>query len=268
MSELTLSAIYRYPIKSAGGQSLSVGKMDCFGLEDDRRWMLVDSEGLFVSQRTLPEMALLGVQSSKAGVELRFGGDVVELARPEQADAKSDSVRVTVWGDQLDAHLADDRINAWLSERLGQALRLVWCPPEARRRVDPNFARADELCAFVDGFPLLVVGQASLDALNARLPQAVPMNRFRPNLVIAGGEAHAEDRSQRLRIGNTELALVKPCSRCVIPSIDQATGKCDPHINRVLAAYRRRDGSIYFGMNALGASGAVFRVGDPVQFVG
>jgi len=133
--------------------------------------------------------------------------------------------------------------------------------------VDPGYAPPGQLVAFADGFPLLVVGQASLDLLNGRLEAPVPMDRFRPNLVIAGAAPHAEDDWRRLRIGTTEIELVKACSRCVIPSIDQSTGGRDSQINRVLADYRRCAGVIYFGMNALAPAGARFEVGDAVTVI-
>jgi len=121
--------------------------------------------------------------------------------------------------------------------------------------------------SFADGFPLLLITEAALSELNSRLPAPVPMDRFRPNLVVSGAPAHAEDGWRRLRIGSAEVELVKPCARCAVPSIDQRSGERDPHINRALAAYRRRDGQIFFGMNALAPAEAVFRIGDPVQLL-
>ena len=260
----SLSAIYRYPLKSARGHALQTAAMDRFGLAGDRRWMLVDDSGRFQSQRRLPALALLEADITADGLRLRFGERDIALPAP---DPRGPCVSVNIWKDTLVCPVAADAVNAWVSDRLGESLRLVHYPETARRGVNPDYAPAGELLAFTDGFPLLVISEASLASLNERLPAPAPMDRFRPNLVIRGVEPHAEDQWRRIRAGETEVRLVKPCSRCVIPSIDQRSAQRDPHINRALAKYRRRDGAIYFGMNALAPAGARFNVGDPVRIV-
>ena len=260
----SLSAIYRYPVKSARGHALHTAAMDRFGLAGDRRWMLVDESGRFQSQRRLPSLALLDAEITADGLRLRFGEGEIHLSTP---DPRGPRVLASVHKDTLMCPVAEDAVNAWLSEMLGEPLRLVHCPESARRGVDPDYATAGERLAFADGFPLLLISESSLAYLNERLPAPAPMDRFRPNLVIRDVEAHAEDQWRRIRVGQTPVRVVKPCSRCVIPSIDQQTAKRDPHINRALAKYRRRDGVIYFGMNALAPAGARFTVGDPVALV-
>lgn len=263
---MTLTEIYRYPIKSARGHSVDSVLVDRFGLSGDRRWMLIDGDGLFYSQRTAPLMALLDVAPLNNGLRLSYAGDSIELVTPERAH----EVEATVWGDKVPALCAEETVNRWLSERLGEDLRLVFCPESAERQVDDTYLPVtvrQQHVAFSDGFPLLIVSQASLDELNTRLPVPVPMDRFRPNLVIDGTEAHAEDQWRSLRIGTTMLELVKPCSRCAIPSINQQTAEKDSSINRVLASYRRRDGVIYFGMNAIVTAGDGFTVGDAVTLL-
>jgi uncharacterized protein YcbX len=262
MSALSLTQIYCYPVKSARGHGLPSAVMDRFGLIGDRRWMLVDAAGRFVSQRSLPALALLEVEPRESGLRLAMGGESIDVATPEP---RGERVIARVWEDTLVAPLADGATNAWLSHHFDQPLRLVHYPDDALRPVEPGYAPTTQLVSFADGYPLLIISQASLDALNERLPEAVPMDRFRPNLVIGGSGAHAEDDWQRLRIGSAEVTLVKPCSRCAIPGIDQQTAERDPHINRELAAYRRRGGVIYFGVNAIAAPGAAFSVGDPVE---
>ncbi|EAQ96497.1 MOSC domain-containing protein [Congregibacter litoralis] len=262
---MQLSGIYRYPVKSARGHEVNSATMDRFGLAGDRRWMLIDSAGQFYSQRRAPAMALLGVAPREHGLRLTFGEHCMDVDQP---DAQSPEVSATVWEHTLRARCAAAEVNAWLRERLGEDLRLVFCPENATRSVDAAYlpeSLEKQHVAFSDGFPLLIISQASLDALNARLPVPVPMDRFRPNLLIAGAVPHAEDQWKRLRIGATELAIVKPCSRCVIPSINQQTAEKDPLINRVLAEYRRRDGVIYFGMNAIATAGDRLTVGDSVS---
>ena len=141
----------------------------------------------------------------------------------------------------------------------------MYLPDNARRQVDTDYAPNGEITAFTDGFPLLVISQASLDELNSRLQSPVPMDRFRPNLVIDGATPHAEDDWRQLRVGETVLDLVKPCSRCAVPSVIQGSGERDAQINRTLAVYRRRNGKIYFGMNALAPSAGHFSVDDRVE---
>lgn len=261
MSELRLSAIYRYPLKSARGQSLTEATIDPFGLSGDRRWMLVDAQERFLSQRSTPVLALLEALPGQESLSLRFGEQALRVAAP---DASAPGLEVDIWNDRVGALLADPAANDWLTAQLGIDVRLVYFPDEGRRRVDPAFALAQERVAFSDGFPLLIISQASLNDLNTRLDTPVPMDRFRPNLVISGSEPFAEDSWKRLRIGETVIDLVKPCSRCAIPSIDQRNARRDPAINRVLADFRRRDGAIYFGMNALGEEGGRITVGDEV----
>lgn len=262
---MELSAIYRYPLKSAGGHGLSAASIDRFGLSGDRRWMLIDDDGQFYSQRCAPNMALLAVECVTDGLRLRYGEQSLDVLTPR---AEAVEVPATVWGHRMSVRCAESNVSLWLSERLGASLRLVFCPQDASRPVDPAFVPGggtEQHVGFADGFPLLIVSQASLDDLNSRLPLPVGMDRFRPNLVIQGTAAFAEDTWKSLRIGETTLAIVKPCSRCAIPGIDQQTAARDPAINRVLAAYRRREGVIYFGMNALVTAGSVFSVGDSVQ---
>ncbi len=264
MSSPSLSAIYRYPLKSARGHSLDSAETDRFGLRGDRRWMLVDSTGRFQSQRRLPAMARLEVEPLPSGLRLSWEGESIDV---EQPVAQGACVIATVWEDTVVAPVAAAEVNGWLSDRLGDALRLVYFPDTALRGVEPGYAPSSQLVAFSDGYPLLVVTEAALDELNSRMPSAVPMDRFRPNLVIRGADAHAEDDWRHIRIGDSDVHLVKPCSRCAIPSVDQQTGERDPDINRALASYRRRDGVIYFGMNAIAAAGSTFSVGDPVDIL-
>jgi uncharacterized protein YcbX len=176
-------------------------------------------------------------------------------------------MEVQVWQDRCRALLVDPAADAWLSEFLGRPVRLVWMPPETQRRVDPRYALSDDHTGFADGFPFLLISRASLDALNARLQTPVSMERFRPNLVVAGCPPHAEDQWQRLRIGDMEFRVAKPCSRCVIPTIDPDTGVRDPGAEplRTLSAYRRHQGKVYFGQNLLHCGSGVLAEGMAVE---
>ena len=261
-TRLSIQSLHYYPLKSARGIECDELRTDELGIAGDRRWLLVDPSGVFISQRSLAHMALLEAWPVEAGLRLCYRGEAFVVPVPTEP---AESLEVEVWGDKVPALLCDSAANEWLSRQLGAPLRLVYYPDTTRRRVDTAYASNNESVSFADGFPLLIIGQASLDDLNARLPNPVTMDRFRPNIVIEGSDPFAEDTWASLRIAGVELSLVKACSRCVIPSIVQATGERDPLINRVLAKYRRRDGKIYFGMNALVPPDAIFRVGDGVQ---
>lgn len=266
MQGLELSEINLYPVKSCGGYSVPRVTLDRFGPSGDRRWMIVDPQGQFLSQRDHPQMALVQARLDGANVlSLVHGEAQLQLAAPTASGARR---QVQVWGDEVSALDAGDTAASWLSDRLQRACRLVYMPAESRRLVDTAYAADGQTVGFADAFPLLLISRASLDELNRRLPSPVPMNRFRPNLVVSGARPFAEDSWRRLRIGGLELAVVKPCARCVIPSIDQATARRDPTINRVLADFRRIDRQIMFGQNLLYSSFGELAVGQPVELLG
>jgi uncharacterized protein YcbX len=171
---------------------------------------------------------------------------------------------VRVWADEVEAVDAGAAAARWFTALLGQTCRLVYLPDDGERTADAAYAPGGASVSFADGFPLLLLSSASLADLNARLPAPVPMNRFRPNLVVDGCAPFAEDHWRGLRIGAAAFTVAKPCARCVVPAIDQASGERDPHINRVLAGYRRFDGQILFGQNLLHSHPANIAVGDPV----
>lgn len=262
MADGQVSGLTIYPVKSCAGIDQSSLTLGAFGPEQDRRWMLVDGAGQFVTQRHLPAMALLQTQLIDDGVVLKMGEQSLSVPIPPVSASRC---TVTVWGDTLSALDAGDAVSDWLFEVLGLPCKLVYMPDDAQRRVEPLYARRGELVSFADGYPLLLISQASLDELNSRLDNPVPMNRFRPNLVVTGCKAHAEDNWQRIRVGSIEFDVAKPCARCAIPSIDQATASRDPQINRVLAGYRRREGQIYFGQNLLYAKPGRISLGEAVE---
>ena len=259
---MQLTELLIYPVKSCGGIALSQVSLDRFGPAGDRRWLVVDTAGRFITQRETAALALVRVARSVAGLCLTAGDSSLDVAEP---GAEASRLEVQVWQDRVPALDAGDRAARWLGRVLGRDCRLVYMPDNARRPVDPRYATAGETVSFADGFPLLLISQGSLDELNRRLDQPVPMNRFRPNLVVDGCEPFAEDRWERIRIGAVELRVVKPCARCVVPSIDQHSGRRDPQINRVLASFRRRDGNILFGQNLLYEAPGTLRRGDPVE---
>lgn len=264
MSPITLSEINLYPVKSFAGFSVDTVQLDRFGPAGDRRWMLVDESGVAITQRDQPRLALIQTELRADGLGLHFEGDQIELLTPS---VQAEKCQVNVWDDEVSAVDGGDDVAAWLTERLDLKCRLVYIPDDSSRQVDSNYARAGETVGFADAFPLLLISQASLDDLNQRMESPVPMNRFRPNLVVSGCEPFAEDGWKRIRIGEVEFDVAKPCDRCVIPSIDQATGEKDKNINRVLASFRRRDGKIYFGQNLLYRAAGILRLSSAIEVI-
>lgn len=227
--------------------------------------MIVDGNNQFLTQRQLPPICLIAVLVDAQGLSLSAPGqDGIDVEFPVRACRR----QVTVWRDQVIAQDCGDAAADWLTAYLGQACRLVFMPNNFQRGIDPEFparAAAAELVSFADGFPLLLTCEASLLALNKRLPQPIAMERFRPNVVIAGGHAFAEDDWKLLRIGNVEFSVVKPCARCAIPSIDPVTATRQPAVLKTLAAFRRRGNAVYFGQNLTHHHSGVIEVGDSVE---
>lgn len=264
MAELQLSEIWRYPVKSMRGARLDRIGVDAGGPSGDRRWMLVDTDGNFLTQRQLARMALIDVEITDRGLRLACQGQAVEVPTP---DPQAPLHPVRVWSDNCLAQFAGQPVGDWLSELLGQACRLAWLPPTQQRPVTPDYARPGDQVAFSDGFPFLLISQASLDDLNARLDRPVPMYRFRPNLVIEGCEPFAEDGWKRIRVGEIEFRVAKPCSRCIIPTIDPQTAERSAEPLRTLSGYRRRENKVYFGQNLLHDGPGQLAEGMPVEIL-
>ncbi len=265
---LSLSEIRRYPIKSCAGESLISSVVGPRGLLNDRSWMVVDDSGQFVTARADPKLLTLAVNLSSSGVEVTSGSEQEPLFfRLESYSGERREVRV--WNDQVDAAHVSDHCDAWFSEFLGRSVSLVSMNPGAHRAVDPEFAQPEDEVGFADGFPLLVTTTASLKELNSHLRIAVEMDRFRPNLVVDGPlSPFAEDGWKRLRIGDLELELVKPCSRCIMTTVDANNGRKDPGREPLATLLRLRkgdDGRAYFGSNAIARSGGTVRVHDRVE---
>src|SRR5690606_2451211 len=264
-----LSALYRYPLKSAIGEPLERSRVDGLGLHGDRRWMLVDAEsGRFLSQRALPRMTqLLARWQGEERLRLSAPGLApLEVAVP---DAGASARPVSVWDDALQVPDAGDEAADWVSQLLGRPCRLVYLPPERARQVSRKYAEPGERVAFADGFPLLLVGQGSLDDLSERVGRPLEMRRFRPNLVIAGGAPYAEDGWKRIRIGELILRPVKPCTRCIITTLDPDTGErsADQEPLATLARYRKGEKGVMFGQNLLVEGEGWLEVGMPVELL-
>ncbi|MFT7048284.1 MAG: hypothetical protein ACJAZE_000670 [Halioglobus sp.] len=264
VNQLTLTGINIYPVKSCSGISLNSVQLDCFGPRGDRRWALLDDKGVAITQRDEAQLALIKTQLLPDTLILRLREECIEVPFPGKGAQKC---QLRVWADEVSAVDAGQEAATWLSQNLGRKCRLAYIPDDSIRLVDGHYASAGETVGFADAFPILLISQASLDDLNSRLETAVPMNRFRPNLVVSGCEPFAEDRWKRIRVGEVEFDLIKPCDRCVMPSIDQNTAERDTKINRVLASYRRRDGKIYFGQNLLYQKMGKLHLSSPIEVI-
>jgi uncharacterized protein YcbX len=271
----TISRLFVYPVKSCAGIAVQEALLTETGLDLDRAWMVVDAEGVFLTQRALPRMALIRPQLRTSELVLRAPG---MLALHVAMDAVEGPATVTVWKDTVPAWDMGPLAAQWFTDFLGQPCRMVRFDPDCRRLSSMDWTQGVEAPnQFSDAFPLLVTSEASLAELNARLAAAgqagVGIERFRPNVVLAGFGAHDEDRVDMVRVdaGEQEVRLqpVKPCARCPIPNIDPATAEISPAVADTLQTYRqdaRLGGAITFGMNAIVRQGVgqVLRVGQPV----
>lgn len=260
-----LSALYRFPLKSAKAEALSRSPVDLLGLSGDRRWMLVDDNGRFLTQRALPRMSQLSALYSDAG-GLRLAAEGRPTLAVDLPGSDAPLRGVTVWSDTLRVPDAGDAAAAWVSEFLGKSARLVYVPEERARRLESGYGSADDRVGFADGFPLLLIGEASLQDLSGRVGRPLDMLRFRPNLVIEGSEAFAEDGWKRIRIGSLEFRVAKPCSRCILTTIDPQTGQRsgDREPLTTLKTYREQDGDVMFGQNLISDGVGELEVGMPV----
>ena len=262
---LTLTGLYLYPVKSLGGYAVPAADVTARGLRHDRRWLLVDERNRFMTQRQQPELALLAVAPAYNGflITHRQRLDLLPLFIPFEA-TPARSLFVTVWDDMLWAWRGAPEADEWLTEALGRPCRLVYMSDMVRRDVEPALNPEGQLVSFADGYPFLLVGEAALADLNTRLPQPVPLDRFRPNLVFGGGAPYEDDAWKTFRIGDVPFRAVRGCGRCVLTTIDQATATKSPMGEplRTLATYRQVEHSTLFGQNVTGPDVGRLRVGD------
>jgi uncharacterized protein len=265
---LQLSEIWIYPVKSLGGIQLQQAKVTDRGLEHDRRWLLVDADGQFLTQREYTELALFQpkVENNFLTITHRTKLETITMPlRPTFLESET-KIKVTVWDDVVDAYEVSLEATNWFTKLLGFGVQLVYMPDESERKVDPKYAvTGNEINSFSDGYPFLIIGQVSLDDLNLRLQTPVPMNRFRPNFVFTGGLAYAEETWREITIGNVIFFGVKPCGRCIMTTINQDLGtkkSKDPLLT--LSKYKKVGNKIIFGQNLVGAELGWVAVGDKI----
>lgn len=260
-NNIQVSKLFIYPVKSLAGISLGSSKLDDMGLQYDRRWMVVSPDGQFITQRTVPKMALVNTSLENGQLTLSTNGK--EPHQVALTSTNSEQMDVVVWKDNLLVSKVGSATDAWLSDALGIECHLVYIEDEVIRQCDLDFSEEGERTGFADGFPILIVSEESLSDLNQRLDVTVDMRRFRPNIVISGCEAFAEDKLSSFKIGGLSMKGVKICSRCPMPMVDPDLGeRSGQEPIATLSTYRKWDGNIFFGMNVIQQQRGVIKVGD------
>jgi uncharacterized protein YcbX len=263
---IQLSNLTYYPIKACRGFDVPESQVERMGLANDRRMMVVTPEGEFLTQREHPKLAL---------VTPTLGNDSVTLSAPNFASLRVEiqksgaPVLVDIWKSK-GVHAIDqgNKAAGWFSEWLGVPVRLVHVDEQFKRKLNPDYAVSDEdHTGFADGYPILVISEESLADLNSKLSTPLPMNRFRPNMVVKGCEPFAEDGWKRIRVGGIEMALVKPCPRCVVTTIDKETLEKSKEPLKTLSKYRTQEGGTMFGMNVIPLGEGEIKVGMNVEII-
>jgi uncharacterized protein len=268
---LQLSEIWIYPVKSFGGISLSQAQVTDRGLEHDRRWLLVDKNGTFLSQRENPELALFQTEIGMDFLNIthREKAKTIQVPLRQSFSENEKKIIVTVWDDTIEAYEVDQTSTDWFTEILGFEAHLVYMPDESHRKVEAEYAVTEsDINSFSDGYPFLIIGQSSLDDLNSRLKQSLPMNRFRPNFVFTGGLPYAEESWKEFAIGDLSFFGVKPCGRCIMTTVDQEKGKQsgkDPL--RTLAKYKKEGNNVIFGQNLIASGTGCIGVGNELKIL-
>lgn len=264
----TISQLFIYPVKSLGGIEVTEAQLTDRGLQYDRRWMLVDNNNQFLTQREHPVMCLLqtAIEGDKLIVYYKNNPeDKVHVLLQPLPTKKT--VQVQVWDDECAAWFVSDEADEWCSNKLSMPCRLVYMPENEKRKVDARYATGEDITSFSDGYPLLMIGQASLDDLNSRLLEPLPMDRFRPNIVFNGGQPYDEDIMSHVRVNEIDLYGVKLCARCTITTINQTNGIKAKEPLLTLAGYRMKNNKIYFGQNVLLQQTGYLKTGDAIEVI-
>lgn len=264
MEKLTVTGLYVYPVKSLGGFAMNQSAIDNRGLQYDRRWMLADENNVFITQRKSRQLALLQTSIDGGDLIIFKKDNPTERIKISLQHQYQENIKVDVWGDICTAQPADQEINDWFSEIIQMKCRFVYMPDDSVRKVDVNYAHEGELTAFSDGYPILMLSEASLSDLNSRLSIPVPINRFRPNIVINGAYPFQEDEIKKFEINGLQFFGVKPCGRCIVTTIDQERATISDEPLKTLSSYRKKDNKVLFGQNVIPKSYGQINVGDEV----
>lgn len=264
MKKLILSEIFIYPIKSMAGISLSSANITKTGLQYDRRWLLVDENNVFITQRDLPEMALIHTSIINDIIHLKHKIKNIDPISIPTSLTSGKELNVKIWDDNCLALHYNSDVDKWLSEVFNKNCKLVYMPDSTQRFVDKTYAKNKEIVSFADGFSFLIIGQSSLDDLNNRLEKPIPINRFRPNFVFTGGTPFEEDKLKKIKIGEIIFDVVKPCARCVITTTDQETAERNNEPLLTLSSYRKVNNKVLFGQNLIQHNLGAISVGNEI----
>lgn len=254
-----------FPIKGVHRIEVNAADVEARGLKGDRRWLIVDSDMNFLSQREMPELAMVNAQLLDRGISISFrGSEAIEVETPRGECDRT----VKVWNDECSAISAGDAAGSWLSDWLGRECHLVYMPENSMRQVHLDYALNNDIVSFADGFPLLLASDDSLNDLNGRLETPIPIHRFRPNVVVGGFGAYEEDEWKTIRIGEVLFGVVKKCLRCKVTTTDQETGVRESNEPlKTLASYRLDGSHVAFGQNLIPMSLGTIEVGELVEIV-
>lgn len=264
---MQLQDIYIYPIKSLGGIKRTNETALQRGFKYDRRWMLIDEAGKFISQRTEHKLFLLKTEISSCNIF------IYNKAFPEQSievptnQSSTNTIRISIWDDTVMATHLNEKLDLWFSDYLNKPCKLVFMPENGSRAIDIHYAMNNEQVSFADAFPYLLISQASLNDLNRRLSDPVGMDRFRPNLVVSGAKAYEEDLWSEIKIGEVYFKVAKPCSRCILTTIDQQTGIAGKEPLYTLSKYRTINNKVMFGQNLIALNEGNININDPVEII-
>jgi uncharacterized protein YcbX len=261
---LQVSELFVYPIKSLGGIKVSSAFVTNRGLQYDRRWMLVDNTNKFMTQREIPALALFQVSITLEGLQVQHKQNGAVLMIPFHTQT-GEEITVQIWEDVCTALPVSPEADSWFSQLLSLSCRLVFMPDASRRPVDEHYAIDNEITSFSDAYPIMIIGQSSLDDLNNRLMTPLPINRFRPSIVFTGGEPFEEDTLERFVINDIHFYGVKLCYRCVVTTISQENGIKGKEPLKTLASYRMKNNKIYFGQNLLHKGEGIIKTGDSLH---
>jgi hypothetical protein len=266
MSQLTLSEIYIYPVKSLGGISIDSSTVEERGLKYDRRYLLVDENEMFMTQRDFPQLAFLKLSFSEDGFKVLNTQNKSHTIVPFEFDSK-ENISVTIWDDVCKAVKLGNDLDDWFSNAIGKKCSLVYMPNDEKRIVEKKYINDEHIVSFADAYPYLIIGQSSLDDLNARLENPIPMNRFRTNFVFTGGNPFEEDNWSDFKIGDVNFKAVKPCARCVITTTNQDTAERSSEPLKTLSSYRKFDNKVMFGMNLVCRQTGSITVGNKIEII-
>jgi uncharacterized protein YcbX len=266
LNAYSISELLIYPVKSLGGISLESCQVTERGFEHDRRWMLVDVNNRFITQREFPELVFFRTAIIENNIVVTDKRDHCSIKVPIIPNL-GELISVDIWNDRCEALCMDQFISDWFAERLSQPIKMVYMPEQSQRSVDPDYALNGELTSFSDGYPVLIIGEASLQHLNSRLDEPIGMDRFRPNIVFKGSYPFEEDSFKDIAVGDAMFRAVKPCARCILTTTNQESGVRSPEPLKTMSVYRKFNNKIYFGQNLLVLKTGQINLGDSLNIL-